>query len=128
LSEASGSEGTASRGQRLPSALKLSLGSFESLVQLVHRIKKYLFEWNKSRMARIFLDVETFRVRRSAQLEGEASSPIVYRRVPDICSVAAAFVPLARIGKMEVQEMNHGLFTHSARSGYKTHTSGRTPH
>ena len=65
-------------------------------------------------MARIFLDVETFCVRRSAQLEGEASSLIVYRRVRDICSVTAAFVPLARIGKMEVQEMNHGLFTHSA--------------
>jgi hypothetical protein len=62
------------------------------------------------------------------QLEGESSGLIVYRRVPDICSVTAAFVPLMRIGKMEVQEMNHGLFTHFARGKYKTHTSGRTPH
>jgi hypothetical protein len=79
-------------------------------------------------MARISLDVETFPFAALRQLEGEASSLIGYRRVPDLCSVTAAFVPLMRIGKMEVQEMNHGLFTHSARSGYKTHTSGRTPH
>jgi hypothetical protein len=45
LSEASDSEDTASSDQKLPGALKPSLGSFESLVQLVHRIKKYLFEW-----------------------------------------------------------------------------------
>jgi hypothetical protein len=61
------------------------------------------------------------RVRRSAR-------SAVSRGGPDICSVTAAFVPLMRIGKMEVQEMNHGLFTHSGWRGHKTYASSRAPH